>query len=299
MSGSTIAQGSSVFQGVVQGPLPATFVWSAGASGDWGTESDWSGGVVPDGTSNAKIVGVKTETVTVSENEAVNALTINDAQATLAVTNGATLSVYGDFVVAAVHAIDITQGTLFLGGSGNSILDNAKLDLGGAGSGFGVLNLAQSLTFGPHMTLNVEGGQINAGAFLDNKGSMLFAAGSSFASVLEAFAGFTNQGTIIFSGQGGSGGIQSFGAFDNEGGIAVINGYTATLDFADISNNGALPVVNNGTIAVRSGAHLVIDGPSPLEGSGSLIIGNHATLELADAVANGVHFATGAVGTIC
>ena len=118
MSGSTIAQGSSVFQGVVQGPLPGTFVWRAGASGDWGTESDWSGGVVPDGTSNAKIVGVKTETVTVSENEAVNALTINDAQATLAVTNGATLSVYGDFVVAAVHAIDITQGTLFLGGSG-------------------------------------------------------------------------------------------------------------------------------------------------------------------------------------
>jgi hypothetical protein len=127
---------------------------------------------------------------------------------------------------------------------------------------------------------------------------MLFAAGSSFASVLEAFAGFTNQGTIVFSGQGGSGGIQSFGAFDNEGGIAVINGYTATLDFADISNNGALPVVNNGTIAVRSGAHLIIDGPSPLEGSGSLIIGNHATLELADAVANGVHFATGAVGTL-
>ena len=82
-----------------------------------------------------EIVGVKTETVTVSENESVNALTINDAQATLAVTNGATLSVYGDFVVAAVHAIDITQGTLFLGGSGNSILDNAKLDLGGAGPG--------------------------------------------------------------------------------------------------------------------------------------------------------------------
>ena len=68
--------------------------------------------------------------------------------------------------------------------------------------------------------------------------------------------------------------------------------------FRRVSNNGASPVVNNGTIAVRSGAHLIIDGPLPLEGSGSLIIGNHATLELADAVANGVHFATGAVGTL-
>jgi hypothetical protein len=42
--------------------------------------------VVPDGTSNATIAGSGTETVTVSSNQAVNLLTLGDANATLAVT---------------------------------------------------------------------------------------------------------------------------------------------------------------------------------------------------------------------
>jgi hypothetical protein len=65
-----------------------TYTWIDGTTGDWGTASDWSGGVVPDGTSNAAIAGAGTETVTVSANQAVNLLTLNDANATLAVING-------------------------------------------------------------------------------------------------------------------------------------------------------------------------------------------------------------------
>src|SRR5262249_54230961 len=38
--------------------------------------------------------------------------------------------------------------------------------------------------------------------------------------------------------------------------------------------------------------------PSPLQGNGSLVIGNQGTLELADTVANGIHFAAAAVGTL-
>ncbi|MEH2562112.1 hypothetical protein [Bradyrhizobium sp. AZCC 2289] len=59
-----------------------TYNWIDGTSGTWGTAADWSGGVVPDGTSNATIAGSRTETVTVS----ANLLTLGDANATLAVT---------------------------------------------------------------------------------------------------------------------------------------------------------------------------------------------------------------------
>src|SRR5262249_15897826 len=116
VSGSTIAPGDSVFQGVIQGPPPPTFTWKAGPPGDWAKRSNWARGRGPDGPSNAKITGTATETVTVSQDESVNALTLGDAHATIAVTQGATLSVYGDFIVAAVHSIDISDGALYLGG---------------------------------------------------------------------------------------------------------------------------------------------------------------------------------------
>ena len=60
-------------------PLPPTYTWVDGTTGDWGTGSNWSGEVVPDGNSNATIGGTGAETVTVSSNELVNLLTLSDA----------------------------------------------------------------------------------------------------------------------------------------------------------------------------------------------------------------------------
>jgi hypothetical protein len=111
-------------------PPPPTFTWVDGTSGDWGTGSDWS----PNGLDNASISGTGTETVTVSTNEAVNALTLDDANATLSVTNGAQLSVYGGLTATAAQAIDVANGTLLIGG-GSQTLDGFTLGLGDAGSG--------------------------------------------------------------------------------------------------------------------------------------------------------------------
>jgi hypothetical protein len=88
-------------------PNVITYTWVDGTSGDWGTAADWSGGVVANGTANATIAGTATDTVTVSSNQAVNLLTLNDANATLAVTNGATLSAFGGVSDLAVKQIDI------------------------------------------------------------------------------------------------------------------------------------------------------------------------------------------------
>src|SRR5438045_1883965 len=103
-----------------------TYTWIDGTSGDWGTASNWTEGVVPDGTSNATIAGTGTETVTVSANQAVNLLTLNDANATLAV-NVTTLSAYGGLSVLAVQEIDVYgTGTLLIGG-GSQTLDNTTI----------------------------------------------------------------------------------------------------------------------------------------------------------------------------
>jgi hypothetical protein len=100
-----------------------TYTW-IGTSGDWSTATDWTGGpagTVPDGKSNAAITASGTETVTVSSNQAVNVLTLNDANATLAITNGATLSAYGGLSVSAIvlYGFDESSGTVAHDQQGN------------------------------------------------------------------------------------------------------------------------------------------------------------------------------------
>src|SRR5262249_34294891 len=92
-------------------PPPPIYTWLDCTIAEWATAGDWSGGVIPDGTTDATISGSGTETVTVSTNQSVNVLTLDDVNATVAVTNGGTLSAFGGIVDNAVHEIDITQGT--------------------------------------------------------------------------------------------------------------------------------------------------------------------------------------------
>jgi hypothetical protein len=162
-----------------------TCTWIVGTIGDWSTAADWSGGLVPDGTSNATIAGTGTETVTVSANQSVNLLTLNDANATLAVTSGATLSAYGGVSALAVKEIDVAQGTLLIGG-GSQTLDNATIALGVLNTQFGVLTTDTAsrqsavLTLEPNLIVNAASGQIQ----------------SCFA----ADDGIINQGTINVTG---------------------------------------------------------------------------------------------------
>jgi hypothetical protein len=76
-----------------------TFIWIDGTNGNWGDPSNWTvDGVAatagPTAFDNALISGSGTETV-LSRRTTGNRLTLADANATLAVTNGAELSAYG------------------------------------------------------------------------------------------------------------------------------------------------------------------------------------------------------------
>ena len=214
-------------------PPPPTYVWTEGESGDWGTASDWSGGVVPDGTSNATIAGTGTETVTVSGNQATNILTLDNANATLAVTNGATLSAYGGLVASAVHEVDVTSGTLLVGG-GSQTLDNATINLGDIGFGSsGALTTDTAsqqsavLTLGPNLTVNAAHGGIQSG---NSVGSGIVNQGTINAIGDVGFGGYavTNQGVI--DGSNANINVQTF---TND------NGATASLTLTDAAGNTA------------------------------------------------------------
>jgi hypothetical protein len=221
-------------------PPPPTYTWNNGTSGDWGTASDWSGAVVPDGTANATIDGTGAETVTVSANQAVNVLILDDANATLSVTDGAALSAFGGLAVSAIHEIDITNGELLFGG-GSQTVDNSTINLGDYTMGYyGTLTTDTAsltpavLTLGPNLIVNAGFGQIGSGSAagdgIVNQGEI---NDTGYLSI-NGYA-VANQGAI---GGGGSLIINYESSFSNSGTISVIN--LSANGYGNFSNSGMI-----------------------------------------------------------
>ncbi len=111
--------------GIVINPIP-TYIWVDGTTADWNTPSAWYGGKVPDGTVNALIGYDAYETITVSQDQSINVLTLNDIDAQFVVTNGATFSAYGGLIDTGNLSIIIRDGTLLIGGAAPT-LDSMRL----------------------------------------------------------------------------------------------------------------------------------------------------------------------------
>ncbi|WP_167528912.1 beta strand repeat-containing protein, partial [Bradyrhizobium macuxiense] len=226
--------------------MPLTYTWIDGTTGDWGTAANWSGGVVPDGTTNATIAGTGTETVTVSSNQSVNLLTLDDPNATLSVTGNAYLSAYGGLSASAVHEIDVTQGTLLLGG-GSQGIDNTTINLGVWTPSYqlGILTtdplsqLPAVLTFGPNLTINSAYGQIVSG---NASGDGIVNHGTINDTANLSLSGYaiTNDGAI----SGGSGTTLSI-----NGSSSITNDATGIISADNLSFNNGGAFVNQGTIS--------------------------------------------------
>jgi hypothetical protein len=154
-------------------------LWNDGTTGESGSGSNWSGGVAPDGTTNASIAGSGVETATVSGTNAVNVLTLDDPNATLSVSGF--LAAYGGLVASAVREIDV-YGTLLVG-AGLQTIDDTTINLsGGTLTTNPASQQAAVLTLGPSLVVNsldgvigtadvvgdgiVNLGQINVSGFL-------------------------------------------------------------------------------------------------------------------------------------
>jgi hypothetical protein len=322
------AGGSQVVVTNVPLPPPPTYTWIDGTSGDWGTAADWSGGIVPTGKSNAIIGGTGTETVTVT-NQAVNVLTLNDANATFDVFGP--FSAFGGLNVIAAHAIEVALDATFVIGGGSQTIDNTTIDLGTSSSGATLsTDLAATqgavLTLGPNLTVDFISGSIKTaqsagnaivndgtietdgalhvgtivGYDVTNKGTISVGSGAGIA--VHVASSFDNSGTI--SGQGGFG-VTGAAAFTNTGTIGVGSAQIAAGSFDNESTitvaTGATATItvnsgsNNGMISV--GGRLSLGGT--LGGSGAIIINDAGTLELtAGTLSEAVSFASGGVGTL-
>jgi probable HAF family extracellular repeat protein len=225
-------------------PPTPTYTWIDGTSGDWGTAADWSGGVVPDGTSNAVIAGSGTETVTVTGDQAVNVLTLNNANATLAIDGG--ISIYGGLVPSAVHEIDLSGVMTIFGGS--QTLDNTTINAGNGGlaTDASSSHIPAVLTLGPNLTFNVSNGSIFSGYAtgdgIDNRGTI-----NANGSLIILGNTITNEGSII-----GSGDVDVI--YSSE--FSVATGATLSaarsLAFDGQQEHGSGTFTNSGTISSES-----------------------------------------------
>ena len=90
----------------------ATFTWNTGVSGNWDTANDWNPLGPPGASDTASIVGTATETITVSNAQAVATVILDDPTASIGIGGaaGAKLTV--------ANTLAIEYGTVGVGGLG-------------------------------------------------------------------------------------------------------------------------------------------------------------------------------------
>ena len=145
--------------------------WTAGASGNWDTAGNWTGGTAPISTDNVFITDSPTMTITgPAAATTVNALTIDNQDLTdgggagttnvnlstgaMTVTNG--LVVGSTATDSGTSLLDVGTGTLNVGGD-TSIRDG------------GTISVASGGTFAPTGAVNLEGGTLS----MDSLGSIV------------------------------------------------------------------------------------------------------------------------------
>ena len=226
-------------------PVGQTFTWTDG-SDNWNTPTAWSLASVPKSFDSAVIGDAASNTITVSDAEAINNLTLNGTNDTLEITVTGNLQ---------AGPIAINSGTLAVrdGGSlaATQIADHGLLDLGGNHE---LINTPLSLGG----TLQVSPSAFNAGGnsharqgvvlTQDLASAVITGTGNDGNSVL-------NQGTIIAGVLGGSMAIVPMN-FTNTG----TGGIRADNETLTIGNHLGSWSNKDGTIALSGTAALVLDG---------------------------------------
>lgn len=179
----------------------------------------------------------------------------------------------------SVTAASITGAGAALYLQGQTVLDNARISLGGAGSGALLATSdawlaaqATTATLGAHLTLVQNGLDATIGA----EGTTPF-PGFGLDDTL------VNAGSIQGSVAGGTLAISGAGTFINQGSISIGNGDTLLAQTALFSNTGTI-AISNGATAVLGGPANVF-GVAPLWSNSGLISVSGATLDLAGALA--------------
>jgi hypothetical protein len=266
--------------------------WNSGVSDNWTNGSDWSTGSPPSSSDTATIAAAGTYTVTINSSVAANSLTIDDAGATVADTNGGTLAIGSSLAITAGTFVlgpgsTLSGGTVSLGNAGVFVAEGGTLsgvtfegllDLSAAGATlYGMGNLTFEGTGGTGAgSINLTG---NGAAFLYSGSGTLNDAtvniGSATGSYLDGSGGTLILGTgttLVQAGTAYLGGDESGETFVNLGTItaATAAGYFG-VDGPGLANAGTIAVSNGDTFDMSSLASFTNTGTMSVTGTGTVM----------------------------
>lgn len=207
--------------------VPETITWDGSVSSDWNTATNWLSNEVPATTDNVIIANSGTSPVIGSGTEVgCNNLTI-DASATLTVSSGGSLAIFGSTTNNGTYtvekALEGSEGISFLGAP---VSDAVISDMTDADFIFGYSNSTgwQEVTGGTAMSAGIG-----------------YSVGYAEANPTVSFTGTPNSGDVIVS-------IASASGFE-----LVANPYAAAIDVEDFLTDNSL---------ISGGVYLWDDGGS-------------------------------------
>ena len=284
---------------------PGTFTWTGGTD-DWNTPSAWDLGSVPTGLDSATIADAGTNTITISQAEAIANLTLGGSNDTVAIVatgflqsqtiaiNAGTLADTGGFAASQIT----DDGLLDIITNATQTLDITPLSLGGTLLVSSAFDSPGTLTLGPGEVVTQDG----ANALIASSGSDKNAVvnqGTVDAEFVDAefISGrmtiaplnFLNQGTIDATGETLTIGYDqngTLGSWSNKGGtisnaaslvmdgslttgdIGLITGASGITEAGLLDNTGATLNVGTelGTPTLTSGG--VVSGGTIVDGGG-------------------------------
>jgi fibronectin-binding autotransporter adhesin len=251
-----------------------TYTWTTGASGNWNsagwTLSGTSGvGPPPAGADATISVGSSAYTVSVTDSQSINNLTLSNSNATLA--TGGSLTVNGTFTLHS-GIIDNT---------GNGLTLNGALTWNGGTVGGGTVTASNggTLTGG---TMSGATANLASGAFAWNSGDLTFTAGqlivgsnatvtlaqnSNFGPTSGSTGIIQNNGTIQKTGGAGTSQLHSGITLNNAGIFRVTDGTWGIETGSTVNNTGIIDIgsastffVNGGSVNLNSGSAITGTG---------------------------------------
>ncbi|TPK95517.1 hypothetical protein FJ938_27945 [Mesorhizobium sp. B2-4-14] len=285
----------------------STYTWIDGTSGDWGSAADWSPTGVPDATSDASFTGSGSEAATVSSDEAVNQLTLDNAGTTLVVQDDATLSVYGGLVATAGslnlmgNSAQATVDVFAPAGFGTPGVLTGNISLGtyaqpsdaliefSSGQITDIAQYGSLLLFGPNARV-ADAGSLSGNSALQGLSTIEGTFELNGGGTLQTTGSLTNSGVFVANGDyfndGSSSTVTIGGTVTNSGGFSISDG--TIVSASGFNNTGNLQVASS----FGEQAKLDITGPAGFGTAG--VLTGHVQLE-GNAV---VQFASGQITDI-
>jgi hypothetical protein len=277
----------------------ATIRWF-GKSGSWTTAADWVGGVVPSSSDDVIVGGSGTYMLSLASTVSAHSLTLDDADATIALDSGAALTI-GTACTLTEGTLQLNYGATINGGilsctkgvyqwndgTLNGVTYNGTLDLSAANSDIEVGGKGLSLTGAATINLTGEGSLLDFGGTqtINNARINLGTAANEygFSAVLGATP--INNGDILTLGPkliiNQSSIYADIGGLSEEG-----NEFGAAVGFGSITNNAAI------NAAVAAGEFMI--DPQSFTNLGIITISNGDEVT----IANPGQFDNGTTGVI-